>query len=181
MSHDRVDPQPLGYRPCVGIMLINRDGLVWVGRRADAPGDAEGRGSWWQMPQGGIDGGEDPTTAALRELAEETGIRAGVDVLAETAGWLRYDLPDHLIGKAWGGKYRGQQQKWFAIRFLGRDDDIDINPPDPDKVEFEAWKWVPLAEVTGLIVPFKRDVYRQVVEEFAPFAQPLAAASERTR
>ena len=115
------------------------------------------------MPQGGIDGGEDPATAALRELAEETGIRAGVDVLAETAGWLRYDLPDHLIGKAWGGKYRGQQQKWFAIRFLGRDDDIDINPPDPDKVEFEAWKWVPLAEVTGLIVPFKRDVYRQVV------------------
>jgi putative (di)nucleoside polyphosphate hydrolase len=178
MSRDRVDPQPLAYRPCVGIMLINRDGLVWVGRRADAPGDAEGRGSWWQMPQGGIDGGEDPTTAALRELAEETGIRAGVDVLAETAAWLRYDLPDHLIGKAWGGKYRGQQQKWFAIRFLGRDEDIDINPPDPDKVEFEAWKWVPLAEVTGLIVPFKRDVYRQVAEEFAPFACPLATASE---
>jgi putative (di)nucleoside polyphosphate hydrolase len=168
---DKPDEAELGYRPCVGIMVINREGLVWVGRRADAPGDAEGRGSWWQMPQGGIDAGEDPAAAALRELAEETAIRS-VAVLGETRGWLRYDLPEHLIGKAWGGRYRGQEQKWFAVRFLGPDTEIDIAPGDPAKSEFDAWRWAPIGEVEGLIVPFKRAVYREVLAAFTVHARP---------
>jgi putative (di)nucleoside polyphosphate hydrolase len=131
-----------GYRPCVGLAVINRDGLVWVGKRADMPGEEEGRGAWWQMPQGGIDAGEDPADAALRELVEETGIRA-VKILGETEGWLRYDLPEHLVGKAWGGRYRGQQQKWFALRFLGEDSEVNITPPAGHKAEFPEWKWVP--------------------------------------
>lgn len=170
-SRAPIDPSALGYRPCVGIMVINADGLVWVGRRVDAPGDAEGRGDWWQMPQGGIDKGEDPATAALRELAEETAIR-NVAVIGETPEWLRYDLPPHLVGTAWKGKYRGQEQKWFAMRFLGDDSEIDISPPEPHQIEFTAWRWVPLAELEGLIVPFKRHVYRQVAEAFAPLARP---------
>jgi putative (di)nucleoside polyphosphate hydrolase len=171
MSRDSIDPSKLGYRPCVGIMVLNRQGLVWVGRRADTPGEPEGRGSWWQMPQGGIDKGEDPNKAALRELAEETGIRS-VSVIAETPGWLRYELPPELIGKAWGGKYRGQEQKWFAVRFAGPESEIDITPADGHQVEFEAWRWVPLADLVDLIVPFKRSVYRQVAEAFAPYAVP---------
>lgn len=173
MSHNAIDPDTLGYRPCVGIMVINAQGLVWVGRRADALGDAEGRGTWWQMPQGGIHKNEDPAAAALRELAEETGIKS-VTILGETPGWLRYDLPGHLVGKAWKGKYRGQQQKWFAMRFLGSDDEIDITPPDPDQIEFAAWRWASLPELPELIVPFKREVYRQVAEAFAPYARPAA-------
>jgi putative (di)nucleoside polyphosphate hydrolase len=167
------DPGALGYRPCVGIVIINGDGLVWIGRRADAPGEAEGRGSWWQMPQGGIDAGEDPSTAALRELAEETAIRSAT-IIGAMPGWLRYDLPAHLIGKAWGGRYRGQEQKWFAVRFTGADTEIDIDPgPGKDhKREFDAWRWAPLSEVPDLIVPFKRDVYRHVAEAFAPLAVP---------
>jgi putative (di)nucleoside polyphosphate hydrolase len=173
MSRDAIDPNKLGYRPCVGIMVINAQGLVWVGRRADAPGDAEGRGTWWQMPQGGIDKGEDPAAAALRELAEETGITS-VEVLGETPGWLRYDLPPHLVGKAWNGKYRGQEQKWYAIRFLGTDAEINITPDDHRQVEFVAWRWVPLPELGELIVPFKREVYREVAAAFAPLARPAA-------
>jgi putative (di)nucleoside polyphosphate hydrolase len=169
MSRDAIDPSKLGYRPCVGIMVLNRQGLVWVGRRADAPGDSEGRGSWWQMPQGGIDEGEDPAAAALRELEEETGMTS-VAVLGETPGWLRYDLPAHLVGKAWKGKYRGQEQKWYAVRFLGSDAEINITPAEPHQVEFDAWRWVALSELEALIVPFKREVYRQVAAAFAPYA-----------
>jgi putative (di)nucleoside polyphosphate hydrolase len=163
-------PAP-GYRPCVGITVINPEGLVWVGRRADSPGEEEGRGAWWQMPQGGIDEGEDPADAALRELIEETGMRT-VRILAETSDWLHYDLPPDLVGKSWGGRYRGQAQKWFAIRFLGPDSEIDIMPNAGHRPEFSEWKWVPLPQVADLIVPFKRDVYAKVVAEFAGHANP---------
>jgi putative (di)nucleoside polyphosphate hydrolase len=167
MARQKVNPSELGYRPCVGIALFNPDGFVWVGRRADAPSDAEGRGLWWQMPQGGIDKGEDPATAALRELAEETSITS-VQIVGETDGWLRYDLPPELVGKAWKGKYRGQEQKWYAARFSGPETEINIKAAAPHKVEFDAWRWVRLSDVIDLVVPFKRPVYRQVVEAFAP-------------
>ena len=170
MSSQAPDASAPRYRPCVGIMVINADGLVWVGQRADAAGEEEGRGAWGQMPQGGIDPGEDPAAAAVRELYEETGIRS-VEILSETEGWLRYDLPTHLLGKAWGGRYRGQQQKWFAMRFSGPDSEIDIAPATGHKAEFTAWRWVALAEVADLIVPFKRDVYLQVIDAFAPLAR----------
>jgi putative (di)nucleoside polyphosphate hydrolase len=151
------------YRPCVGIMLINRDGLVWMGRRFDKPND-EGKGQWWQMPQGGIDKDEDPGEAALRELAEETSVTSA-RLIAESPRWYRYDLPEHLIGKSWNGRYRGQMQKWFAARFLGEDSEIDLNPPG-HKQEFDQWRWVPMDEVAGMIVPFKREVYTQVIRDF---------------
>jgi len=178
MSRNATDPSKLGYRPCVGIMVLNAEGLVWVGRRADAPGEPEGRGSWWQMPQGGIDKGEVPSKAALRELAEETGMRS-VSIIAETPGWLRYELPPEFIGKAWGGKYRGQKQKWFAVRFRGPESEINITPAEGHPVEFEAWRWLPLTELVGLIVPFKRDVYRQVAEAFRAHAVPERIATLR--
>lgn len=158
----------LGYRPNVGIMVINTAGLVWIGRRQGSPGDPEGLDSWWQMPQGGIDEGEDPVTAALRELAEETGIRS-VEVLGETKDWIKYDLPPELQGKAWGGKYRGQKQKWIAVRFTGDDSEIDLSPLPGHKQEFETWRWVPLGDIAATVVPFKRDVYRVVTTEFASF------------
>lgn len=150
------DPATLPYRPCVGIALFNRDGLVFAAERIDTPGA-------WQMPQGGIDKGEEPRAAALRELEEEIGTNAG-EIVAETAGWLTYDLPPELLGKVWKGKYRGQKQKWFAIRFTGGDADIDIVTRHP---EFKAWRWVALADLPSLIVPFKRAVYESVVREFA--------------
>ncbi len=174
MSSHEIDPSKLGYRACVGIMVFNAAGHVWVGRRADTPGDAEGRGSWWQMPQGGIDAGEEPAAAALRELAEETGMHS-VAVLGSTPGWLRYDLPPHLLGKAWGGKYRGQEQKWYAVRFLGPDTEISITPEGSHQIEFDDWRWVPLTELEELVVPFKRDVYHQVVAAFAGLAMPSAS------
>lgn len=154
----------LPYRACVGIMVFNAAGHIWVGRRADMPGDAEGPGTWWQMPQGGIDDGEDARTAALRELREETAITS-VEMVGETRDWLFYDLPPDLVGKAWGGRYRGQRQKWFAARFLGDDAEVNINPPPGAQKEFESWRWAPLTELTTIVVPFKREVYRAVVAE----------------
>jgi putative (di)nucleoside polyphosphate hydrolase len=157
----------LPYRPCVGIMLINEDGLVWIGRRADSPQENEGPGHWWQMPQGGIDKGEAPDEAALRELAEETSVRSA-RIAGEIPGWLYYDLPEHLVGVAWKGRYRGQKQKWFAARFEGDDSEVNILAPDGGhKAEFDAWKWVRPDELVDLIVPFKRDVYAKVVAGFA--------------
>jgi putative (di)nucleoside polyphosphate hydrolase len=158
-------PKPLGYRPCVGIMVLNRTGLVWLGRRSDAINEAEGRGAWWQMPQGGIDEKEDPRAAALRELYEETQMRS-VEVLAEHSDWLTYDLPHDLVGKAWGGRYKGQKQKWFAVRLTGPESEIDISPPPGHQQEFDAWRWAPVDEVLDVIVPFKRTVYERVLAEF---------------
>jgi len=169
----RVDPAQLGYRPCVGIMLINAQGRVWVGQRADTPVDAEGRGAWWQMPQGGIDDDENPRAAALRELYEETQVRTA-QIIGESAGWLTYDLPAELIGKAWGGRWRGQRQKWFALRFLGQDSEIDISAPAGHDPEFVSWQWAPVDDLVQLIVPFKRKVYEAVVAELGPLARPAS-------
>ena len=163
--HD--DPQEMPYRPCVGVALFNRAGHVWIGRRHDKAND-EGKGHWWQMPQGGIDKGEDPAAAAMRELKEETGVTSA-EMIAEAPGWLTYDLPEHLIGIAWKGRFRGQKQKWFACRFLGEDSEIDISGIG-HKAEFDKWRWAALDELPGLIVPFKRDVYVQVVAAFRPLA-----------
>jgi len=166
-----LDPSDLPYRPCVGIMVLNAEGRVWVGRRTDAPAEPEGPGKWWQMPQGGIDPGEESRKAALRELYEETNIRS-VRFLAESPTWLTYDLPPDLVGKAWQGRYRGQKQKWFAVRFTGEEKEIDIaHPAGGHEPEFDAWKWVRLEELVNLIVPFKRAVYEQLVDEFSPLAR----------
>jgi putative (di)nucleoside polyphosphate hydrolase len=162
-----VNRETLPYRPCVGIMLLNRDGLVWTGRRIPKP-DSEFAGTpmLWQMPQGGIDEGEEPYPAALRELYEETGIRS-VSLLAEAPYWVKYDLPDHLVGVAFHGKYRGQTQKWFALRFHGDESEIEINPPPGGhKAEFEEWAWRPMGGLPDLIVPFKRHTYVEVVAAF---------------
>jgi putative (di)nucleoside polyphosphate hydrolase len=159
----------LPYRPCVGVMLLNRDGLAFIGRRVDGPEHIDPIHAW-QMPQGGIDKGEAPWQAALRELREETNIRS-VKRLGEIAGWLNYDIPRELIGKAWKGKYRGQTQKWFALRFTGADSEIDVEHPDgTSHAEFAAWRWEPVQNIPNLIVPFKRPVYERVVAEFAKYA-----------
>lgn len=162
----------LPYRPCVGIMIIDRNGLVWTGQRADMPGDAEGPGQWWQMPQGGIDPGEEPRAAAMREVWEETAMRS-LEILGETRDWLTYDLPPELIGIAWGGRFRGQRQKWFAMRFTGEESEIDIGPRPGHDIEFRAWRWSEPARLVDSIVPFKRDVYRAVLAELGRFARPL--------
>ncbi|MBS3649863.1 RNA pyrophosphohydrolase [Pseudaminobacter sp. 19-2017] len=167
-----VDPETLPYRPCVGIMVLNRDGLVWTGRRIPKP-DSEFADTpmLWQMPQGGIDEGEDPYPAALRELYEETGIRS-VSLLAEAPYWIKYDLPEHLVGVAFKGKYRGQTQKWFALRFEGDDGEVQINPPPGGhEPEFEEWAWRPMEELPDLIVPFKRHTYVEVVAAFRHLTQ----------
>jgi putative (di)nucleoside polyphosphate hydrolase len=151
-------PAALPYRPCVGIMLLNNQGLVFTGRRIDQVIEA------WQMPQGGIDPGEVPFAAAIRELEEEIGVTPDmVSLRHESRQWLTYDLPPELIGKAWKGKYRGQRQKWFAFSFLGQDQHININTVHP---EFEAWQWLPMEVLTERIVPFKRALYQQLVDEF---------------
>ena len=155
---DRTHPSGLPYRAGVGIMLLNSDDRVFVGQRLDSTLEA------WQMPQGGIDPGEDSRSAALRELEEETGVPARlVEVLHETGAWLYYDLPDDLIGTIWKGRYCGQRQKWFAMRFLGSDADVRIDTAHP---EFRSWQWADKAELAALIVPFKRALYTEVLAAF---------------
>ena len=164
-------PSGLPWRPCVGVVLFNAAGLVWCGRRiAEGNTEYDGQPQLWQMPQGGLDPGEDAFEGAKRELFEETGV-SSVRFLAKSPGWLRYDLPDTLIGTGLRGKYCGQTQKWFAFRFEGDDSEIRIDPPPGGHAaEFDQWAWKPLAELPGLIVPFKRQVYEQVVDLFRPFA-----------
>ncbi len=160
------------YRPCVGIMLINQAGLVFIGRRKDKHlGEHVDAGHEWQMPQGGIDEGESPLAACMRELREETGVERA-SVLAEATDWYAYDLPEDVSEKAWSGRYRGQRQKWFALRFLGRDSEIDIDAPHGHKPEFDAWRWERMERLPDLIIPFKRQVYENVVRDFARFAAP---------
>ena len=157
----KLESEGLPYRPCVGVTLINPQGLIWAGRRLDSSADA------WQMPQGGIDDGETPRAAALRELHEETGIAADrVKFIAKTHRWLTYDLPPDLLGKVWGGKYRGQRQKWFLYRFQGDDTEVDIARDHP---EFAEWRWVPADELLAGIVPFKRAVYDKVIQSFRAY------------
>jgi putative (di)nucleoside polyphosphate hydrolase len=169
-----IDPSDLPYRPCVGAMILNREGRVWIGRRYDAPvavlpagtpPNPEGRGSWWQMPQGGIDTGEDPAIAVLREVQEETGMTS-LAMIAALPGTHLYDLPQRLLEqKVWGGRYRGQRQQWFVLRFSGNEGEINIGSPAGPAPEFDAWRWAERTELLDLIVPFKRDVYRAVLAD----------------
>jgi putative (di)nucleoside polyphosphate hydrolase len=161
----RAKPKDLPYRRGVGIVLLNPRGLVFVARRIDTPADA------WQLPQGGIDKGEKPPAAAFRELEEETGT-ARAEILAKTRGWISYDLPADLVPRVWNGRFRGQKQKWFAMRFLGRDSDIDIATKNP---EFDAWKWAPIDSLPEVIVAFKRALYVELVRQFKPLAEKVAA------
>ena len=163
-----VDPESLPYRPCAGIALFNKAGLVWIGRRIDGPRAAEGKGNWWQMPQGGIDDGEDPIDAARRELWEETNVTS-TSLLGEM-DWMTYDLPPELVGRAWRGRYRGQKIKWVAFRFQGADSEINVDDPGPgEKPEFTAWRWERLDATPAVVVPFKRSIYQQLAVSFASF------------
>lgn len=166
MSDDpAVNLASLPYRPCVGVMLVNPAGLAFVGKRIDMRGQPDEGGIYWQMPQGGIDAGEDVREAALRELWEETGVtEQHVTILAQTREEVLYDLPDDLIGKLWGGSYRGQRQHWVLARFTGEDHHIRLDAHDP--AEFSEWQWLEPAQLPEVIVPFKKRVYRAVLEEF---------------
>ena len=153
------DPATLPYRPGAGVMLLNRRGKVFVAQRIDSTLEA------WQMPQGGLDKGEEPLEGAYRELEEETGIgRDLVEIVTQAKQELTYDLPDDLVGKMWKGKWRGQRQTWYLARFLGEDEDVNIETPDP---EFRAWKWADPAELPAMIVPFKKKLYEDLVGIFA--------------
>ena len=159
MTLTDADIDALPYRPCVGLMLLNREGKIFAGQRIDKTYDA------WQMPQGGIDEGESPRDAALRELGEETGLAPGtVQILRESAYWHPYELPRKLIHRLWNGRYRGQTQRWFAVRYVGPDSGINIETDEP---EFRTWAWMDHADLTRKIVPFKQDTYAQVFDEFA--------------
>jgi len=169
--------ETLAYRPCVGVMVLNRDRLVWAGHRVSrSPLDPEGQDRWWQMPQGGIDAGEDPAQAALRELEEETGIRS-VGPLAVSKGWHRYDFPPEHVSLQRGTVYRGQMQRWIAVGFQGRDEEVDIGPKAGLAPEFTEWRWLPMHELPKLVAPFKRKVYADVIGEFAHLSQRPAAAT----
>ncbi len=163
MSPERIAALP--YRPGVGVMLINGEGRVFVAQRIDMQSQA------WQMPQGGIDPGESPRQAALRELREEVG-SAKAEVIAEARDWMRYELPAELVPRLWGGRFRGQEQKWFAARFLGHDEGIDLDTEAP---EFRAWRWAEMEELPDLIVPFKRRLYQDLVAEFGHLAEVARA------
>jgi putative (di)nucleoside polyphosphate hydrolase len=165
LAGDEAPGRSLPYRPCVGVVLINSERKVWIGKRREK--FANQRQSW-QMPQGGIDRGEDPARAALRELAEETGTDKA-EIIGQASDWLSYDLPPERVGIALKGKYRGQKQLWFAMRFLGRDADFNIlEPPGGHKPEFDDWRWADAEEVLDLIVGFKQPVYKAVFEQFRP-------------
>lgn len=163
--------EDLPYRPCVGVMILNARGLVWTGHRKVEPDDENaGSTQLWQMPQGGIDKGEEPLEAARREVFEETGIES-LSLIAEAPGWINYDLPPDRLGITWGGKYRGQTQKWFAFRFDGEETEIRIDPPPAGhKAEFDQWEWRPMKTLPNIVVPFKRKVYDEVVAAFAHLA-----------
>lgn len=166
-----VEYDNLPYRPCVGIMLLNRQGLVWAGQRVvEDKGEMTGALKLWQMPQGGIDEGEDPLEAARRELYEETGIRS-ISLLREAPEWIDYDLPPQLVGIALKGRFRGQTQRWFAFRFEGDDSEVEIDPPPGGhEAEFDDWAWKPVDDLLDLVVPFKREVYRKVLAAFRDLA-----------
>ena len=156
----------LPYRPAAGVMLLNREGQVFVAQRRDSTLEA------WQMPQGGLDEGEDAEAGALRELEEETGISASmVAIIARCPVELYYDLPDDLVGKMWGGKWRGQRQVWFLCRFTGRDEDVNLETADP---EFRAWKWADPEDLPAMIVPFKKKLYEEILEAFRTYLSPSA-------
>jgi putative (di)nucleoside polyphosphate hydrolase len=162
MTEAKIDPESLPYRPCVGLMVLNRDGKVFVGKRVDQSIES------WQMPQGGIDPGEQPRETALRELGEEIGTTK-VEFIREHPGWLTYDLPPQLVGVAWKGKFRGQRLKWFAVRFVGTDADINLKT---EHQEFSDWRWVDIGELLGLVIPFKRETYAEVIGAFHDLAKP---------
>lgn len=163
--------EDLPYRPCVGAMVLNAQGRAFIGRRIGGPEHVDAV-HVWQMPQGGIDHGEEPYPAVLRELYEETSIRS-VEKIGEIEEWLIYDIPRAIAGLAWNGKYRGQTQKWFALRFTGQDSEIDLLHPGggAHKPEFVEWRWERVENLPGLIIPFKRDVYERVIREFAHLAR----------
>jgi putative (di)nucleoside polyphosphate hydrolase len=164
-----IDPNTLPYRSGVGIVLLNAEGRIWIGRRFEDFVSQEYQ-QRWQMPQGGIDKGEDPKIAAFRELYEETGV-SSASVIAESKNWIQYDLPPEAVGKAMKGKFRGQKQKWFAMRFMGEEQEINLSP-EGHKPEFDAWRWAGAHEVLDEIVGFKRNAYRAVLEEFRPLLIP---------